>query len=1759
MIQHVRKKLLVTALASSMLLPTLGSFAPVVEAESSKGSATTKSMINFFRDDRTKLTVERTSPDEVKVYGVFLSNFYIPWSTKLGDIINNKAKDSFPKKISKKFFGSEDKNGQILDINKKVYGAIESTLKGSSDDFAMLKSASSEKAMTGQDFFNKITGKDKSRIVYGGDGKQIYFDLDDKAMKASIKTLFGLSPSLMVSKKKGLRAMKGLYLDGFGNVWGKPSDKTPLKDYVLVLPAALNPGVFPKSEEGFKYPMANVFSMGAAVKPDQNYLGSAPSYTPYYNLKSYLTDTKYDKGNTLSIYGVQSVSDFVGNTDAIIKNKGFSSTSFKDVKDFIEQENETVAGTKLKIILSVDPKKLSSVAESIEDEDSLGKKQIQKLVDYLFSGVSLDYSRVSDDMYYFKVPNAGNENPYLKTSGSFDKIQDLIPRQRLFVEEGESAGSYDFYPDSFVSSPFNLLVEDYKQAVAKKEGEKYLKARLPYYGKADKKIKTAFKNFITSGDFKTKDTKTIYAIMNMIRGSKPQHIANASANIYGVLPPSTSVGSVEKSSWGWFNQKTAPFGALLTNNDSVVASVSTLFGNNRGYFNTDSVKDYFPFQYTEIGGLLTGSDGNFKPLKKGQLDRIKTLFYTGMSYRSFSIVDTYANALTGVPAGSGSYPTSWKKTKMVNQTSIMNGVNNYPGIYWGYVVSILGVQPKADGKGFEEPNPYSSPHLPDMEIDVLGGDLNLNEIFGEAGVVESEDKSFEEMQKDIVKKVYGLLSTKDSSYRDALIKSSQDSWVTSTHRAITGSWINNELSVSAGGGGTYASSVGYINSPSIAELPLASYILQDYMYLYLFIFIIVLAVIVMSVITSNRTFKQGVVMVLGMAVILLLPQFLVGNVINLTNTASDKIFSDKFNFWAIAQHQQTNKKLADATASGDEMQYIIASSMVSADAAYSKDAGVRVKWMSPKKDSMFDNIFTQSNGGETLAQNTMIFRWLFNSYLNDEEYEYSDPLATYVYRPYNAIARTAMESYSALNPTVLDRKSVVSKIIDAKKGVLGIDKDTFYLYGHPEGKVLFNKEQAKYINSISAYKTGKKINEVENYRYWGINSSEVTQAIFRSTYSENAGFTGNTSDKYYQAYSLLTESPFYYFYNTFKHRYALDGDFKSSLLSKKTFKITSNKAGMNQKVRDFMDLEGLFTYVVPYLNRGNEYVYGYTSLYGADIPGYDFTQDTGAPTEKQKALKARFDSDKLKKQNMRNVWKLYTPWVDALYNQDVRNIDVPIANKTVMVADTLNPSMYHSAGRPMIFSEADMRAKNYTFGDLSTVEQKIIQTQKETYKDLMYLTNYYDFDDEVLITAAAMSATFNFNREFSDSKLIGDSNVLYPQSYELKNFNYDAFMRLMLLNATGEPVLSDDADGDLYQRVINKTSIFTGIILLATDVLGVITIPAMKFATLICLFFLTLVLAVSMVITPPERLLKTLGKHLGIPVLMYFGASVMFSLVISLFMGDGLSDYVGASSPEISITDPTVMMLALILIDCVYLFVLFKIIQWLFSSLKDYTMDSAIGFYSSVVATAGVIGSKLSSGVGSVGSKVMGGIGSVGSSVASGLRGSGKSDATGDSDDLDDSDGRGDGYDGDSSSGSYGDSAMDAYSNNANYDSEFNEDIYNKINDLSSNSVDPNGATKGLGGSPTGTHQQTAVSLEDDIEDEEVYPTRTSSRGNTPDYVNPASFEVADESVTRKINETSSKTRLAKSEKTNTASSYSRINNESNSGKNVRSNLESKD
>lgn len=302
------------------------------------------------------------------------------------------------------------------------------------------------------------------------------------------------------------------------------------------------------------------------------------------------------------------------------------------------------------------------------------------------------------------------------------------------------------------------------------------------------------------------------------------------------------------------------------------------------------------------------------------------------------------------------------------------------------------------------------------------------------------------------------------------------------------------------------------------------------------------------------------------------------------------------------------------------------------------------------------------------------------------------------------------------------------------------------------------------------------------------------------------------------------------------------------------------------------------------------------------------------------------------------------------------------------IANSLNPSDYLVQGRPMFFSEASMELQGYNYKDLTDVEHKIQKVTEKTYKDLMFLVNYYDMSDDVLLSAAAMYATFNFNSEFSENSFLGNDIMLYPQGFELKNFNYDAFMRLALLNSTGETIF---ASNDLYERVLSKTSIFTGILLLVCDFISCIAIPMIKFVIIIGLLFLGILVCIACVVNPPEKVFDAVCKSLLLPTILFMVLNIAFAWLTSLIVGEGLTAYVGSKTINFATNDPTITMFIMCLLGVAYLYFSIKILKFLIEAYKQFgltTALAAVGIVGSTIASIPIGGIKaLGGGLGAIG------------------------------------------------------------------------------------------------------------------------------------------------------------------------------------------------
>lgn len=1576
-----KNKRLNKIISSLLLVGVLTSNAPVhvfatgatTTPTTNTANQMTNSMLTFFREERTGLNSDRVARDEVMTYGVFISNFFVPGQTVLKDLIDNTKDTSMPKVISKKFFGSADKAADVVKINQKIYDAIAGTLKDSSKDFGLYTSpanATAGNVMSGIDFY-KLFGSSGDRKLYSATG-QVVMNLNDNATRGAWQVLFGFSPELLLSKEQGLRAFTKLYIDALGNIWAsytKDNVNVTLEEYVLLFPSCLNPVVFSNSTDNCKFPVTNAFTMGGALRITEDFLKDEKGLIPYYNIKDKFTtgsseSAKVNRENMLTIYGVQSPLGYIGNSNSILLN-GVGTNPLTELNKFIGgTASDSFTNSNASIILAMD---LTNFDAGIYFKDDTAYTPTEKytIFDYFTASTTFRLSELADNMYYFSGVKEANGD-----QGNWSKQESLIQGHKLFAKK--SSGSYNFYSDSYFASPFNrFLVSFYTAGEEDNALIDLIKAINPETSTSTstKEFKN-LKNFFKTGTFIYKTKAEITSTMALL-------LPKGADYVYDFVPPATlsteAIIQDNKAKWyNWFPTDRVSLKSFgLSDYDSVLSQMSyaAIKKDSKVKY---SIPTYGAFEAGTSGGGLINDyvipDQHISNISDVSINNMFMYLNNALTYRIFSMNSTFVNNLTSTKyAGSkikGPLATT-DDLAYTTKTAVMNDVNNWPGIYWGYMVQFLGIEMR-DGQ-LTNTTSFTNKWLPNMVISTVSGGFDLSGALNGSGAVSSEDKTMEEMQKDIIKKVYGLLSDSPNSYRDKLIKATQDSWVISTHRAITGSWAGNVLSVSAGGGGSYASVVGYINTPNLEELPITSWILKDYPYIYAFLLLLVLIVIIMMVLTNVRSPREGVLVFILMCFVLMLPQFLLNNVINISNSVGNKIYSQRFNYWAITQNQQAQTSLMGASKTGDGIDTVIAQSMQAAQNVYSSDAGVRLKWMSPKKNDAFTKLFDSSTTSQSLQSNLTIFRWLFNSVLNQEEYVYKDSLSTYLYRPYNDLANVAKSSYGDLAGAVLGKDAVIKNVKDVKAGDLNLPDYRFMLLTNPtDSKVVFSDEHKKTVDSVTAY-TADPTNKakIEDYRYWVMGNVSIASDLFRSNYElTNAGITGSTDDKYSNAYLLATESPFYYFYNVINSRYrAINGGFKNALLAKEVFKIKSDNPNINNTTRDFLDMEGLFTYVIPYLHEGNAYVYGWTSKYGKDIDGFNFAQDALGVDPNDTALATQYAEAQNKKAQLQNIWKMYTPWVDQMYNLDVYNKKAGIAKKNIFVEDSMNPGSYEIKGRPMIFSEADMFAKNYKVKDLTDIERRIQSTLDKTYTDLMYLTNYYDFSDEVLMTAAAMMATFNFDREFSQNKILGDSVQIYPQNFELKNFNYDAFMRLALLNATGEPLM---ADADLYSRILDKTSIFTGLILLVKDITGVVLIPGMKVVVLLMTLLLGLMVSIASVINKPDKLLKQIWKHIGVPMAIFFASSVAFAFIISMFMGEGLTGYVGSRTPSAGMTDPTIVMLIMIVVDCVYLFLMFKTLLILVNAFKSFGVASFFGAVNVVTGAVGTVAGGIRNGFSSL-------------------------------------------------------------------------------------------------------------------------------------------------------------------------------------------------
>ena len=1275
-------------------------------------------------------------------------------------------------------------------------------------------------------------------------------------------------------------------------------------------------------------------------------------------------------------------------------------------------------------------------------------KAQQKILQYLYSPVFLTLNQVSMNLYYQENLTAVNENESLSdklAKGLYDYVdeQDIVASKM-----GLRGLSLFFNWDSTLTelSDGDVYVG---LAVDQMQPSKFMK---PFFDGGDSLNIQGYSLMkdgkINEIDFSiySSDSKTI--LSEIYKAGKTPSSATFTESSWGLS--SESIYTVEKNGSGEFQDylyyiNPRNFTNLGSNSDGV--SDITISPTNS--LDNTTISSFLAASLSGIVDIQDGSTNVCNIIRFYNTDDFINFLVGTFGYSIFGPSSTLSSVIQGSPDNNpydtfGSSDASF--TPSITLTNFASSGNLMMGAYFGYILDMMGISTcekssdTSNGKlSFYE---FNSPFLPKYNIAAKGEGMSFE---GEntlgSGVINSSDLSFEQKQKDLIDRIYGLTTDSKNDYRNNLIKNILEGFILTVHRTITGTWYSNIDSVTTGSGTTYQSVTGYIYTPTLEELSFTSSLMNNYLQIYIFCLIIIIFLMVLMVLMHMRTWQQGIIITAFMSIGLLFPYILISNSVNISNAISDSVYSDRFDFWALIQQQQSLNAL-NSSKGMNIKDTLLTISSVADQAGIEGGSSVRIKWMAPKRVDMFQNLYSDADLSESFVTNMEIFKWLFSSTIYDSEFVDTEKYDSYLYRPYNSIVSEA-RSYAGWVSAILKKSeytgtttyenlnglsfsnipNAYAETLNMRDSLLSEYSNDVYLasligydksyYSSDYTKLSYSDEKLSDLQAISGLAVEKNPDLVSKLGVMGSLNAQITERIYGDiSTATTVGIVSNLpsidTPEYFDNSDIKeiskaiflknTESPYYYFYTVLKARYAgivnNTNAFKKTLLDNQMFKVSSNEVSLlnNQDIdligsyRDFLDLEGLFTYLIPYMNASNQYVVNWREKNGGTIETYNFEYDVdenGVATVEDDTVSQEYRDAVEKKNNMNKVWNMYCPWVDSLYSLDVYNERVSVGGAKLVISDTLNPSSYIEAGRPMIFSEADMIAKGYTYKDLTDIERKIQAVTEKTYEDFLYLLNYYDLDDEVLIGAAAMYATFHFNQEFSHKSLLGESVMLYPQNFELKNFNYDAFMRLAMLNATGENVFGDT---DLYESILAQTSIFTGLLLIVSDLIACILIPLFKFVILVGLLFLGVLICIACVVNPPEKVFEAINKSLLLPTVLFMFLNIGFAWVMSFVVGEGLTSYVGSKGINFATNDPTITILIMSLLGVVYCFCAFKILKFLVSAYKKFGMSTAL-------AAVGIVGAAVAAGTSgvakkvtkAVGSGVGAGIGAVGSGVGAGI------------------------------------------------------------------------------------------------------------------------------------------------------------------------------
>lgn len=745
------------------------------------------------------------------------------------------------------------------------------------------------------------------------------------------------------------------------------------------------------------------------------------------------------------------------------------------------------------------------------------------------------------------------------------------------------------------------------------------------------------------------------------------------------------------------------------------------------------------------------------------------------------------------------------------------------------------------------------------------------------------------------------------------------------------------------------------------------------------------------------------------AVFLFLPVNMINSVVGTSNRISANLYGDKFTYWALIQQETYSSKIQEA-ANGDSYGNYLRTLYSENNKVYSNQGleSIKLKWQAPKKMA---SLMLSSSDAEAVSGLQDGARKLLTSFM-DTSYtgeSYLDGDNVYLYRSYLDISNFSQYIFKGLKEGTQQVEHNLTNDLTANwnEGIKShvrslnetFEQDRALGYTNPMVNGGTNVSNTLYITTpLSSGLVNNALAQRGTLRglsiddYVGLNQGFFQFTIpmfsrggdFQEALKDNGldnnedlystrEFTSATPRDFsgLAAYSLYSENVFYYYsWLLYDSGLSTSADnktgYKNLLLGDDGAGFFYNQKG-NGELKDFMDMKSLFTYIIPYLRQCNNIVREWDDTYGI------FTYE-GVPTEEGYLDDPSIQDDPELKQkywhnlNVARLYGIYCPWVDLMYDCSYTRAEkIRVQGEQYVIEDPLDPASYPDS-RPMVFSKSEALDYGLADADLTKVEKLIIKCEEEMQERLFELLNYHNFNDVTLNTAAAMNCAFVFNSVFSENGIFTNNINIYPQSFELGDFSYDAFLRFILSNTTKESMTSNN---DFYATVVEKSSTVTAVMLILLDVMSIYMLPAFKIFFIIAVFLLSILIIVvtAFRVDSEQKFIKKVIAGLVKPMLCFLAITVSFSYIISLFMGTGNTAVTQSKELSISMGDPVTVMIAMCAVNIGALILYWRVIQ---NVVKMIVREGKLAGQFAI-GVAGAVGAKITGAFSKIKSSVSGG------------------------------------------------------------------------------------------------------------------------------------------------------------------------------------------